>query len=78
MWITKFILVKSGCYTLKEEELPAPTIAVPPEEEEVPAAPLVVMPPEGMGCIVPIPALVSSSPFFFSQRPRRFFSPFFS
>jgi hypothetical protein len=70
----------------EEEEPPAPAIAlqqaspiaVPPEEEEVPTAPLVTVPPEGRGCLVPVPPLVSSSPFFFSEERRRFVSPFFS
>jgi hypothetical protein len=54
------------------------------------AAPSPIMvQPEGRGCLVtvdykgpddegPVPPLVSSSPFFFSQKCRRFFSPFFS
>jgi hypothetical protein len=54
------------------------TAAVPPEKEEVSAAPLVMVLREVMGCLVHIPAMVSSSPFFFSQKCRRFFSPFFS
>jgi hypothetical protein len=71
----------------EEEEVPVPQGTsvvvpleeeVPPEEEEVLAAPLVMVPPEGRGCLVPVPAMVSSSPFFFSQKGRRFFSPFFS
>jgi hypothetical protein len=58
---------------LEEEEYLAPTVvvlqapppvAVPPEEEEVPSAPLVAVPPEGRGCLVPVPTLVSFSPFF--------------
>jgi hypothetical protein len=54
-----------------------PPIAVPLEEEEVPAPPVMVL-PKGRGCHVLVPPLVSSSPFFFSQNHRRFFSPFFS
>jgi hypothetical protein len=64
----------------EEEEVPAPqgpTVTVPLEEEDVPAAPLVVDPPEGRRCLVPVPALVISSPFFFSKKCRRFISPFF-
>jgi hypothetical protein len=69
----------------KEEEFLASAIAVPqgrpvvvlPEEEDVLAAPLVAVPPDGRGCLVPVPALVSSPPFFFFQKRRRFFSPFF-
>jgi hypothetical protein len=38
---------------------------VPPKEEEVPAAPLVTVPPEGRGCLVRVPAMVSFLPFFF-------------
>jgi hypothetical protein len=54
-----------------------PPVAVSPKEEEVPAASHVMVPPEGRGCLVPILALVSSSPLFFSQKRKRFFSPFF-
>jgi hypothetical protein len=61
----------------EEEEFPAPTVMVSPEEEEVPAGFLFTVPPEGRGCLVPVPTLVSFSPFFFSQKRRRFFSPFF-
>jgi hypothetical protein len=50
-----------------EEEVPqAPPVAVPPEEEEVPAS-LVAVLSEGRRCLVPVPPLVSSSPFFFSK-----------
>jgi hypothetical protein len=60
----------------EEEEFLAPTITVPqgphvmvsPEEEEVPIAALVAVPPGGRGCLVPVPALVSSSPIFFSSK----------
>jgi hypothetical protein len=61
----------------EEEVFPTPAVAVPPDLEEVLAAPLVVVPPEGRGCLVPVPAMVSSLPFFFSQKGMRFFSPFF-
>jgi hypothetical protein len=61
-----------------EEEFPqAPPVTVPPEEEDV-LAHLVVVLSEGNGCLVPVLPLVSSSPFFFFQKHRRFFSPFFS
>jgi hypothetical protein len=72
---------------LKEEEFLAPTvgvsqgppIAVPPEEEEVPVAPLVAVLPEGRGCLVPVPTLVSSPPFFFFLKNAGVSSrPFFS
>jgi hypothetical protein len=63
-----------------------PPVTVPPEEE-VPQGPPIVFSPEGRGCLVtvddngpddegPVPPLVSSLPFF-SQKHRRFFSPFF-
>jgi hypothetical protein len=53
-----------------------PPIAVPPNGEEVPSAPLVAVPLERRGCLVPVPAMVCFSPFFFSQEGRRFFSSF--
>jgi hypothetical protein len=53
-------------------------------EEEVPVlqGPSVAVLPKGRRCLVavddnvPVPPLVSSSPFFFSQKRRTFFSPF--
>jgi hypothetical protein len=42
----------------------APPVTVLPEEEDV-LAHLVVVLSEGKGCLVPVPPLVSSSPFFF-------------
>jgi hypothetical protein len=71
----------------EEEEFPAPAVAVPqgpPIRGRSPTggrggpnSPLVMVPLEGRGCLVPVPAMVSSSPFLFSQKYRRFFSPFF-
>jgi hypothetical protein len=66
---------REGEVPLEEEEFSAPIvvvpqgppITVPPEEEEVLATPLVMVPPKGRGCLVLVPAMVSSSPFFFSQ-----------
>jgi hypothetical protein len=54
-----------------------------PPEEEVPPGPPVTVPSNGRGCLVAfddnglVPPLVSSSPFFFSQKHRIFFSLFF-
>jgi hypothetical protein len=70
----------------KEEEFLASAIAVPqgrpvvvlPEEEDVLAAPLVAVPPDGRGCLVPVPALVSSPPFFFFKNVGDSSHPFFS
>jgi hypothetical protein len=42
-----------------------------------PPTPVVVL-LEGRVCLVSVPPLVWSSPFFFSQKCKRFFSPFFS
>jgi hypothetical protein len=56
---------------------PPPPVMVPPEEE-VPQGPPVTVPPKGRECLVSVSPLVRSSPFFFSQKRRRFFSPFFS
>jgi hypothetical protein len=74
----------------KEEVPQGPAIPVPLKEEEalVPQPPPVVVLPEGRGCFVavddnglddegPMPPLVISSPFSFSQKHRRFFSSFF-
>jgi hypothetical protein len=52
----------------EEEVFPTPAVAVPPDLEEVLAAPLVVVPPEGRRCLVPVPAMVSSLPFFFLKK----------
>jgi hypothetical protein len=43
------------------------TAAVPQEKEEVSTAPLVMVLRDVMGCLVHIPAMVSSSPFFFPK-----------
>jgi hypothetical protein len=70
------VLVPQGLHRLlpEEEDIPVPLerppITVP--------APLVTVPRERWGCLVPVPPLVSSSPFFFSQKHRRFILPFFS
>jgi hypothetical protein len=52
----------------EEEEFPAPAVTVQLEEEEVPASLLVRVLPERRGCLVPIPVLVSYSPFFFFSK----------
>jgi hypothetical protein len=74
----------------EEEDVPVPQglHRLPPEELDVPVllerppvavlAPLVAVPPDGRGCLIPVPPLVSSSLIFFSQKRRRFFLPFFS
>jgi hypothetical protein len=66
-----------------EEEVPnMKHMHVVEEEVPVPQGPSVPVLPKGRGCLVavndnvPVPPLVSSSPFF-SQKCRRFFSPFF-
>jgi hypothetical protein len=61
----------------KEEEFSAPAVVVLSEEESVPVALLVMVPSKGRGSLVPVPALVSSLPFFFSQKRIGFFTPFF-
>jgi hypothetical protein len=64
-----------------------PPVTVTPEEE-VSQGPTVAVPSEGRGCLVTVddkgptdegtvPPLVSFLPIFFSQKCRRFFSPFF-
>jgi hypothetical protein len=57
-----------------------PSVVVLPEKEEVPAAPppLVVVPSEGRGCLVPIPTMVVSWPFFFLKNAEDSSRPFFS
>jgi hypothetical protein len=70
------VLVPQGpCITIlpEEEEFPAPAVMVPqgpPCHDPIggrggPSNPLVMVPPEGRGCLVPVPAMVSYSPFFF-------------
>jgi hypothetical protein len=54
-----------------------PPVTVPPEEEEVLAS-LVTVPSEGRGCLVPVPPLVSSLPFFFLKNAGHSSHPFFS
>jgi hypothetical protein len=49
-----------------------------PEEEEVLAALLLTDLPEGRGCLVPIPTMVSSSPFFFFSKMQEILLAFFS
>jgi hypothetical protein len=58
-----------------EEEVPnAKRMCIVEEEVPVPPGPSVVVPLKGRGCLlavddnVPIPPLVSSSPFFFSSK----------
>jgi hypothetical protein len=61
----------------EEEEFPAPAVVVSPEEEEVLAALLLTDLPEGRGCLVPIPTMVSSSPFFFFSKMQEILLAFF-
>jgi hypothetical protein len=71
---------------LEEEEFPAPAIVVPQgppivvplEEEEVLAAPLIMVPPKGRGWLVPVPAMVGSSPFFFLSKMQEILLTLFS
>jgi hypothetical protein len=67
-----------------EEEVPnVKCMHVVEEEVPVPHGPSIVVSPKGRECLAtvddngPVPPLVSSSPFFFSQERKRFFSPFF-
>jgi hypothetical protein len=75
-----------GITHIRDDEEQVPNMKrmhVVEEEVLVPLGPSVVVPPKARGCLVtvndnvPIPPLVSSLPFFFSQKRRRFFLPFF-
>jgi hypothetical protein len=60
----------------EEEGFLAPAVMVPQGPPIIgltggrggPSSPLVTVPPEGRGCLVPVPAMVSSSPFFFFSK----------
>jgi hypothetical protein len=66
-----------------EEEVPnVKCMHIVEEVVPVPQGPSVAVPPKRrclvtIDDIVPIPLLVCSLPFFFSQKCKRFFSPFF-
>jgi hypothetical protein len=67
-------------FLLEQEFPPGPPIMVPPEEEEshwrMRSSQPPVAVPQGPLVVVPLEELVSYSSFFFSQKCRRFFSPF--